>query len=77
MNGPIIIKHIGILIKTLKMLNVINFYKFSEFSFLGCSRFLLKTEGPEVREAIACNLALVRPKSDVTVPSYGQQTNKT
>ena len=66
----------GILIKTLKKLNVIICSKFSEFSFLNFSRFLLETKGPElsrkVRETISCNLALARSKSDVMGPSYGQ-----
>ena len=48
------------------------------FSFLTFSRFLIVSKGPDlsrkVREAISCNLAPVRSKSDVMEPSYDQKT---
>ena len=54
------------------------FFESSEFSFLSFYRFLFETKGPElsrkVREAISWILALVRSKSDVMGPSYGQTT---
>ena len=54
------------------------FFEFSEFSFLSFYRFLLVSKGPDLsrkmREAISCNLAPVRSKSDVMEPSYDQKT---
>ena len=51
---------------------------FMNLVFLVLSRFLIETKGPElsrkVREAISCNLALVRSKSDVMGPSYDRKT---
>ena len=53
-------------------------FEISEFSFLSFYRFLLVSKGPELsrkmREAISCNLAPVRSKSDVMEPSYDQKT---
>ena len=48
------------------------------FMFLSFSRFLLVSKGSDLsrkmREAISCNLAPVRSKSDVMEPSYDQKT---
>ncbi len=54
------------------------FFEFSKFSFLSFYRFLVVSKGSDLsrkmREAISCNLAPVRSKSDVMEPSYDQKT---
>ena len=51
---------------------------FSEFGFLSFYRFLLVFQDPDLstrlREAISCNLAPVRSKLDLLVPSYEDLT---
>ncbi len=54
------------------------FFECSKFSFLNLYRFLVVSKGSELsrkmREAISCNLAPARSKSDVMEPSYDQKT---
>ena len=57
------------------------FFEIAEFTFLRFCRFLIVFQGSDLsrklREATSCNLAPVRSKFDLVVPTYEDLTEKT